>query len=72
VRDEDALETGRRLCREDGLMVGIPSGAVAWACRQLGQRAERAGQMIVGMPASHEERYLPTALYEEVPLAGVS
>jgi len=72
VRDEDAFETGRRLCREDGLRVGISSRAVAWACRQLGQRAKRAGRMIVGMPASHEERYLPTALYEEVPPARVS
>jgi cysteine synthase A len=65
VTEEDAFTTARRHCREDGLMVGISSGAVAWACRQLGEREENAGKMIVGVLASHGERYLSTALYSE-------
>ncbi len=63
VTDDDALETGRRLCRHDGLMVGISSGAVAWVCREIAQRPENEGKMIVGLLASHGERYLSTALY---------
>ncbi|MCK4414440.1 MAG: cysteine synthase A [Candidatus Eisenbacteria sp.] len=64
VKDDDAWETARQLCRQDGLMVGISSGAVAWACRQLAGREEYAGQMIVGVLASHGERYLSTGLYD--------
>ena len=41
VKDDDAWETARQLCRHDGLMVGISSGAVAWACRQLAGRSSR-------------------------------
>ncbi len=63
VSNDDALETARRLCREDGLMVGISSGAVAWAARQLAERDELTGQMIVAVLASHGERYLSTELY---------
>jgi cysteine synthase A len=63
VEDRDAFETARLLCRKDGLMVGISSGAVAWACRELARRDEFAGQMIVGLLASHGERYLSTSLY---------
>jgi cysteine synthase A len=65
ARDQDAVETARRLCREDGLMVGISSGAVAWACRELALRPENAGRMIVGVLASHGERYLSTVLFQE-------
>ncbi|MBD3237769.1 MAG: cysteine synthase A [Candidatus Eisenbacteria bacterium] len=64
VRDEDAFRTARQLCRHDGLMVGISSGAVAWACRELARKAEYRGQMIVGLLASHGERYLSTPLYD--------
>ncbi len=63
VSDEDAIHSARNLCRHDGLMVGISSGAVAWAARQLAEREELAGQMIVGLLASHGERYLSTDLY---------
>ncbi len=63
VADEDAMETARQLCRGDGLMVGISSGAVAWACKQMAERKEFAGRMIVGVLASHGERYLSTPLY---------
>jgi cysteine synthase A len=45
------------------VMVGISSGAVAWACRELARRDDLAGQMIVGLLASHGERYLSTPLF---------
>ncbi len=64
VTNEDAMAMGRRLCREDGLMVGISSGAVAHATYQVAARPENAGKMIVAVLASHGERYLSTALYD--------
>jgi cysteine synthase A len=63
VSDEDAIQCARRLCRGDGVMVGFSSGAVAWACREVARREENAGQLIVGLLASHGERYLSTVLY---------
>ena len=64
VSNDEALQTARRLCREDGLMVGISSGAVGFAALQLAARPENAGKMIVAVLASHGERYLSTALYD--------
>jgi cysteine synthase A len=64
VSNEAAMETARRLCREEGLMVGISSGAAAWAALQLAARPENAGKQIVSVLASHGERYLTTALYD--------
>jgi cysteine synthase len=64
VTNDQALEMGRRLCREDGLMVGISSGAVAVAAFDLAKKPENRGKMIVAVLASHGERYLSTALYE--------
>jgi cysteine synthase A len=64
VSSDQSLEMGRRLCREDGLMVGISSGGVAHAAFQIGLRPENAGKMIVAVLASHGERYLSTLLYE--------
>ena len=64
VGNEEALETARRLCREDGMMVGISSGAVALAALRLAARPENAGKTIVAVLASHGERYLSTALYD--------
>jgi cysteine synthase A len=72
VSNDEALETARRLCREDGLMVGISSGAVAFAALELASRPENKGKMIVAVLASHGERYLSTVLYdfpEEAPTA---
>jgi len=63
VTNEDTFATSRLLCKEDGLMVGISSGAVAWAAREIARRKESAGQMIVAVLASHGERYLSTELY---------
>jgi cysteine synthase A len=64
VSNDQAMGMGRRLCREDGLMVGISSGGVAHAAFEIGKRPENAGKMIVAVLASHGERYLSTALFD--------
>jgi len=64
ISNDEAMEMGRRLCREDGLMVGISSGGVAHAAFEVAKRPENKGKLIVVVLASHGERYLSTALYE--------
>jgi len=64
VSNEDAFATSRRLCREEGIMVGISSGAVAHAAIQIASRDEYAGKLIVAVLASHGERYLSTPLFD--------
>ena len=64
VTNEESMETSRRLCREEGLMVGISSGAVACAAYRVAARPDSAGKMIVAVLASHGERYLSTPLYD--------
>ncbi len=66
VTNEDALETARRAATEEGLLVGISSGAALWAAVTLAKRAENAGKMIVVIIPSFGERYLSTALYEHL------
>lgn len=65
VKDEDALETGRRLAREEGLMVGISSGAAAWAALQVAQREANRGKLVVAILPDLGERYLSTRLFPE-------
>lgn len=65
VSNDDAFATARRLAKEEGLMVGISSGAAAFASLQLAARPENAGKTIVFISASNGERYLSTALFPE-------
>jgi cysteine synthase A len=64
VTDEDALDTARRVGREEGIPCGISSGAAVWAALQVGARRENAGKFIVVILPSSAERYLSTALVE--------
>ncbi len=65
VSDEDAMETGRRLAKEEGILAGISSGAATWAALQVAQRKENKGKLIVVILPDTGERYLSTAMFSE-------
>ena len=65
VANEDAFATARAIGREEGVLVGISSGASAWAAIQLAKRPENAGKTIVALLPDTGERYLSTALFAE-------
>lgn len=65
VADEDAGEMARRLAREEGILVGISSGAATWAAVQVAKREENKGKLIVVILPDTGERYLTTWLFEE-------
>lgn len=65
VTNEDAIATARRLAKEEGLLVGISTGANVWAALQVAARPENKGKLIVTIGCSTGERYLSTALAEE-------
>ena len=66
VKDEDAGNIARRLAKEEGIFVGISSGAAAWAALQVAKRPEMAAKLIVAILPDTGERYLSTWLWEEV------
>jgi len=63
VSDEEAMDVGRRLAREEGLLCGISSGAAVAAALRLGQGPELKGRRVVVMLASYGERYLSTPMF---------
>lgn len=63
VKNDDAFEISRSLARQEGLLVGISSGAAAWAALQVAKRPEFSGKRIVVVLPDTGERYLSTALY---------
>ena len=63
VKNDDAMNTARRMAREEGLLVGMSSGAAVWAGLEVARRAENKGKLIVVIIPSFGERYLSTPLF---------
>mgnify|MGYP001624127448 CR=1 FL=1 len=65
VENEAAFVVGRELAREEGLLVGISSGAAVWAATKLAKRPENQGKMIVVLLPDTGDRYLSTPLFQD-------
>jgi len=66
VTNEQAIQTARRLIREEGILAGISSGAAVFASLQVARRSENKGKLIVTVLPSTGERYLSTALFSDL------
>jgi cysteine synthase A len=66
VKNDDALAFARRAAREEGLLIGISSGAALWAAVEVARRPESAGKLIVVVIPDFGERYLSTPLYADL------
>lgn len=65
VENEAAFETGRKIARNEGVLVGISSGAAVWAAIQLAKHPENKGKVIVALLPDTGERYLSTPMFAE-------
>ncbi len=66
VTNDDAIATARRVCVEEGILVGISSGAAVWAALQVARRTENAGKRMVVIIPSCGERYLSSVLFADL------
>jgi cysteine synthase A len=66
VKNDDALAFARRAAREEGLLIGISSGAALWAAVEVARRPASAGKLIVVIIPDFGERYLSTPLYADL------
>lgn len=64
VSDNDAMETGKALVRQEGILVGISSGAAVYAASVLAKRAENKGKTIVALLPDTGERYMSTPMFD--------
>ncbi|MGN0182409.1 MAG: cysteine synthase A [Candidatus Ornithomonoglobus sp.] len=65
VENEDAFATGRAIARNEGVLVGISSGAAVWAATELAKRPENKGKVIVALLPDTGERYLSTPMFQD-------
>ena len=65
VENDAAFETGKKIAREEGLLVGISSGAAVWAAAQLAKRPENKGKLIVALLPDTGDRYLSTPMFAD-------
>jgi len=63
---EDAFETARKMSAQEGLPVGISSGAATWAALKIAERPENKGKLIIIIIPSFAERYLSTPLFDDI------